>query len=136
VRNDLGAYGKCCRRESEITLPAPSGAFVFADTHEHSISCSPFTLRVPGYPAFPSPPLWTWIEFPAARHNQGATVSFADGHAETCHWREPNTLRIAREPPWILFRDAAEPYGRDLARFIKAARPVNEAEYRRLFGAQ
>ncbi|MBI4325974.1 MAG: prepilin-type N-terminal cleavage/methylation domain-containing protein [Chloroflexi bacterium] len=136
VRNDLGAYGKCWQKESEITLPSPSGAFVFVDTHEHSISCSLFTLKVPGYPAFPRPPLWRWIEFPAARHNKGATVSFADGHAEIWHWREPNTLKIAREPPWIWRRDAVEPYDRDLARFIKAARPVNEAEYRRMFGAQ
>jgi len=58
VRNDLTTFDKIWRKESEITLPSPSGAFVFVDTHEHSIPCSPFTLKVPGYPAFPSPPLW------------------------------------------------------------------------------
>ncbi|MBM3882398.1 MAG: type II secretion system protein [Verrucomicrobia bacterium] len=134
LRNDLDGYDKCWRKESEITLPSPSGAFLFVDTHEHSISISAFTLKVPGYPAYPSPPLWTWIEFPAARHNKGATVSFADGHTETWQWREPNTLNIAREKPWILLRDAVKPYDDDLARFIKAARPLNEAEYRRMFG--
>jgi prepilin-type processing-associated H-X9-DG protein len=136
ARNDLDTYRWCWRKESEITLPSPSGAFVFVDTHEHSISDSPVTLKVPGYPAFPRPPLWRWIEFPATRHNQGATVSFADGHAETWHWVEQNTLNIAKGKPWIWLRDAVEPYDKDQGRFIKASRPVNQAEYGRIFGAQ
>jgi hypothetical protein len=57
-----------------------------------------------------------------------------DGRAETWHWREQNTLNIAREKPWIIQKDAVEPYDRDLARFIQAARPVNVAEYWRIFG--
>jgi prepilin-type processing-associated H-X9-DG protein len=129
ARNDLDTYRWCWRKESEITLPSPSGAFVFVDTHEHLISDSLFTRAR-------RPPLWRWIEFPATRHNQRATVSFADGHAETWHWVEQNTLNIAKGKPWIWLRDAVEPYDRDLGRFIKASRPVNQAEYRRLFGAQ
>jgi len=134
VRNDLSAYDKCWHKESAITLPSPSQAFVFVDTHQDSISGSMFTLNVPGDPVYPGPNLWRWIEFPAVRHNQGATVSFADGHTDTWHWQEQNTRSIALQGAWILGADAVAPNDRDLARFIKAARPVNEAEYRRLFG--
>lgn len=51
VRNDLGTYGKCWLKESEVTLRSPSGAFVPVDTHEHSISRSPFTLKSAWLPA-------------------------------------------------------------------------------------
>jgi len=57
-----------------------------------------------------------------------------DGHVETWRCQEANTLAIAQEPPWIFVRPAVTPYDRDLARFIRAARPHDVAEYRRLFG--
>jgi prepilin-type processing-associated H-X9-DG protein len=122
VRNRLKGYDHCWHKESQIIVPPPSEAFVFIDIHENSISDSIYSLTVPGYP--PGNDLWTWLEFPADRHNDGAAISFADGHAVTWHWRESNTLQAARRPPW-LFRVPARPNDRDLKRFIEAARPAD-----------
>jgi prepilin-type N-terminal cleavage/methylation domain-containing protein/prepilin-type processing-associated H-X9-DG protein len=121
VRNRLNGYDHCWHKEeSQIVVPPPSQAFVFIDIHENSISDSIYSLTVPGFP--PGNDLWKWLEFPAARHNDGGAISFADGHAVTWHWQEPNTLQAARKPPW-LFRVSAQPNDRDLKRFIEAARP-------------
>ena len=48
----------------------------------------------------------------------GGTVSFADGRAETWHWREANTLRIAGMNTWIVCQPAVPKTDRDLARFF------------------
>ncbi len=34
----------------------------------------------------------SWIDFPAIYHDQGSSLSFADGHAEIRHWSDPTLL--------------------------------------------
>lgn len=63
-----------------IRHPIPSQLFVFIDENADSIMDSQFG----------NPPIgnyWdgTWWDMPSDRHNQGANLSFADGHVE--HWR-------------------------------------------------
>ena len=57
--------------------PNPAGVFVFLDENEATIEDGVFLL----YPE----PADFWQNGPAHRHNQGANLSFADGHCE--HWR-------------------------------------------------
>lgn len=83
----------CWHRLSQVQQPSPSAAFVFVDEHENSIENARFVLTQPGDNR--------WIDFPAARHDFGPTLSFADGHAEVWRLASPASRRIARMPPWI-----------------------------------
>ncbi|MBM3883105.1 MAG: DUF1559 domain-containing protein, partial [Verrucomicrobia bacterium] len=123
VRDDLLAYDVCWHKTSEITLPSPVRAFVFADEHENAIHDALFDLDVVGFTAGgakgPGVLEWRWLAFPATRHNQGGNVSFADGHVRTWRWREQNTLKLASKPTWIK-NDPSFPNDRDRLRFFKA----------------
>ncbi|MFM2295072.1 MAG: PilD-dependent protein PddA, partial [Verrucomicrobiota bacterium] len=65
-------------------IPKPSGAFVFIDEHEDTIYDGQF-----GNP--PRNSVWPdgWWDLPANRHEQGANLSFADGHVERWKWKVP-----------------------------------------------
>ena len=39
-----------------------------------------------------------WFDMPADRHNQGACLSFADGHAERWRWKVPMTFHYLGSP--------------------------------------
>jgi prepilin-type N-terminal cleavage/methylation domain-containing protein/prepilin-type processing-associated H-X9-DG protein len=106
----------CWHLYSQIQDPPPAQAFVFIDEHENSIDNARFALAGRG--------AWLWIDFPAARHNDGCVLSFADGHAELWRWREPNTLRIARMKPWIQGQPGVLGTDRDLSRIHKAIPPL------------
>ena len=117
-----GSYTTYCwHKVAGIGNPGPSAAFVFVDEHENSISQNCFFVN----PTPPSPlqifgtSPWTWITFPAVRHNNGAMLSFADGHVEKWRWREPSTAATGASPPW-LFEHPTMPNDRDLARFMRA----------------
>ena len=72
-------------RISDIRLPGPSLAFVFAEEHENSIDDGHFGFMPEGD---------EWLNLPATRH-RGATFSFADGHAELFKWLDPVTLGLS-----------------------------------------
>ena len=72
--------------------------FVFMDTHEGEIWDSTFGVYSGSLPA---PWCDYWIDIPADRHQRGATLSFADGHAELYRWR-------TKKNPNLLFRHAAD----------------------------
>ncbi len=115
-----GSYYKYCwHKLSGIGRPGPSRAFVFVDEHENSISQSGFFVSHPDKLLIFGTPLWTWITFPATRHGNGATISFADGHVEKWRWREPTTATIGAQPPW-LFGKPSVANDRDLIRFQQA----------------
>ena len=77
---DLPFWGKL----SSIIRPTPSRLFVFIDEHQDTLLDAQF-----GNPAQLS--YWPdmWFDKPADRHNQGADLGFADGHAERWHWKAP-----------------------------------------------
>ena len=102
----------CWHRYSQIKQPPPSRAFVFIDEHEGSIENARFYVTQPGD--------WTWIDFPATRHNNGCVLSFADGHAELWKWREGNTLKISQAKGWIQGYSAVAGKDRDLGRIFEA----------------
>lgn len=114
---------------SQINRPGPANAFVFIDEHENSISQSGFFCNNPGGDKLLlwGSALYTWITFPATRHNNGTTLSFADGHVESWRWKEPNTTTVANGAGWIFMRRGLN-NDRDINRFfdaIPATAPIN-----------
>jgi len=118
-RNDPG-YELCWHRMGQIQHPGPSRAAVFIEENEKSIQQSAFGINAPDDLTLFNSPLWTWISFPATRHNNAGALSFADGHVETWHWREGNTAQIAAQNDWIVVKPAVPNTDRDLVRFFQA----------------
>lgn len=80
------------RKCSEIKVPIQ--LFVFIDTDENDIWDSTFGV-IPATWAFYSD---YWLDIPANRHQQGADLTFADGHVEHWHWRmSKNGLRLGQK---------------------------------------
>jgi|LauGreDrversion4_2_1035121.scaffolds.fasta_scaffold02921_1 prepilin-type N-terminal cleavage/methylation domain-containing protein/prepilin-type processing-associated H-X9-DG protein len=76
------ASAKAYRKLSDINRPAPSQAFVFMDESHYTIDDGYFAVRV-------NEPVWQ--NYPAVRHGNSASLSFADGHSELKRWLEPST---------------------------------------------
>ena len=113
-------YKKCWHKLAQILKPGPAKALVFIDENEKSIQQSAFGINAPDRWWLFGTSQWTWISFPATRHNNGCTFTFADGHAETWQWREPNTARISGLNTWIVLQPGANNQDRDLARMFQA----------------
>ncbi len=117
-------FPMCWHKVTAIQNPGPSAAVTFIDEHEKSIQQGTFGINAPNAHVNPytffGTPLWTWISFPATRHGDAATVSFADGHAEIWRWREANTLRTAGLNAWIVLQPAVLNTDRDLGRLFSA----------------
>jgi prepilin-type N-terminal cleavage/methylation domain-containing protein/prepilin-type processing-associated H-X9-DG protein len=82
------------KKYTEIQRPTPSRLFVFIDEHPDTLLDAQF-----GNPA--GLPYWPpmWFDMPADRHNQGACLSFADGHAERWRWKTPMTYSYLGQVP-------------------------------------
>jgi prepilin-type processing-associated H-X9-DG protein len=65
-------------------MPAPARVFVFLDENEATIEDGVYLLY--------REPADFWQNGPAHRHNQGADLSFADGHVEHWRWKYPNGI--------------------------------------------
>ena len=70
------------RKNADIKEPPPAELFVLIDTHENDIQDATFGI-------FAADSYWAdyWLDIPADRHNQGANLSFADGHVDRWRWR-------------------------------------------------
>ena len=85
----VGAEQPCFAKFSAITNPTPSKLFVFIDENENTLEDDQF-----GYPMQNFDYGWWW-DMPSNRHNQGANLSFADGHVEYWHWQAPKLIMPA-----------------------------------------
>jgi prepilin-type N-terminal cleavage/methylation domain-containing protein/prepilin-type processing-associated H-X9-DG protein len=119
IQSDAG-YDLCWHRLGQILPLGTSRAAVFIEENEKSIQQSAFGINAPNSLTLFNSSLWTWISFPATRHNNAGTLSFADGHVETWHWREGNTAQIAAKNDWIVVQPAVANTDRDLGRFFQA----------------
>jgi len=81
----VDASQPCFQKYSAITNPSPSRLFVFVDENEVTLEDAQFGYPCPGT-GWPMP---VWWDMPSNRHNQGANLSFADGHIEHWHWQAP-----------------------------------------------
>jgi len=75
------------RKTSDIDRPPPTQCMVFIDENNYTIDDGYFAIPVGTDTA-------KWQNSPAARHNNGGVLSFADGHAELWRWIEPTTQFI------------------------------------------
>jgi len=76
-------------RDSELTAAGPATLFVMADEHEASIDDALFLVTMDDSQPFAS--------FPAARHQRGFSLNFADGHVEVFHLRDPTSQGLGPE---------------------------------------
>jgi prepilin-type N-terminal cleavage/methylation domain-containing protein/prepilin-type processing-associated H-X9-DG protein len=70
--------------------PSYAKVFVFLDEHEQSID--------DGYYLIYRDPDTTWMNLAANRHNQGANLTFADGHSERWKWMFPKRFITWGQP--------------------------------------
>ena len=73
------------RKASQLVNPGPGHTFVFIDEHPMSIDDGIFGMQLPEPPEPGGS--WIWGSYPGDRHNNGANLSFADGHVEYHRWR-------------------------------------------------
>ena len=95
-----------------INHPSPSRANVFIHESPKTIEDGYFAVK--GFQNI-------WQNLPASTHQNGGTLSFADGHAEFWKWLEPET---AKRKTWD--EPAKKPVDRDLIRFQKATATPDE----------
>jgi prepilin-type N-terminal cleavage/methylation domain-containing protein/prepilin-type processing-associated H-X9-DG protein len=79
-------------KTGQINRPSPANAFVFADESEYTIDDGYFAVRVNED---------TWQNFPAYRHGESASFSFADGHSELKKWLEASTGKL-KDPSGVV----------------------------------
>jgi len=84
------------KKYTSIMNPNTSDCLVFIDVNADEIIDAQFGM--PTSPHYPSPNEW-W-DIPANRHNQGAGLSFADGHAARWKWAAPKAYQ-GWLPQWV-----------------------------------
>jgi prepilin-type N-terminal cleavage/methylation domain-containing protein/prepilin-type processing-associated H-X9-DG protein len=77
-----------------IRYPDPPTCLLFIDELEESLIDAEF-----GMPTAYHGNLTTWSDLPANRHNQGADLSFADGHVEHWKWVAPKVYTVVPPQP-------------------------------------
>ena len=77
------------------TIVKPANTFAFIDEHPDSINDAAFACACTGNQPGDSPQASQIIDYPAAYHDGGCGISFADGHAEIHKWVG---LKVARAP--------------------------------------
>ena len=112
----------CNVKESDILHPSPSKAFVFIDEAACTINDGYIFIKVPNH---------IYADIPAAWHDKGNNLSFADGHAEHWPWYDPQTVANAAwtgnsagftSPPYYM---TAYPTSRDFPRLAYAYGTTN-----------
>ena len=78
-------------------LANPAQIFTFIDEHEESIRDGGFVATLPERVASPEYEHY-WSDLPSDRHNQGCSISFADGHAGSWHWKAPKRFITHLQP--------------------------------------
>ena len=103
---NLYIYLPAWKKFTQIRHPVPSELFVFIDENEDTILDAQF-----GNPPVGSPYFWpnVWWDMPSDRHNQGANLSFADGHVEHWKWKVPKKFYVWVQP---VFPDEMPDYQR------------------------
>ena len=70
---------------SQIINPPPSRRIVFVDESRNTIDDCNFGM-FPSMIGTDFPQMNHWYNYPAARHNNGAAFSYADGHVAAIKW--------------------------------------------------
>jgi len=83
----------CFKKFSCIRNPGTDKCFTFIDELEASVLDAEFGMPTDAYDGSQN-----WWDRPSNRHNQGANLSFADGHGEHWHWHVPKTFQTWADP--------------------------------------
>ena len=75
------------KKLTQIRSPNVGNCLVFIDENEYTLLDSQFGMPTDKYDG-----TQTWWDMPANRHNQGAVLCFADGHAERWKWVVPKAF--------------------------------------------
>lgn len=78
-------------RITDFNHLSPSDAIVFLDERYETINDGWFMVDTTGYDEPRSPATWTIHDLPALYHRNASSIAFADGHAESHHWRDKRT---------------------------------------------
>jgi prepilin-type N-terminal cleavage/methylation domain-containing protein/prepilin-type processing-associated H-X9-DG protein len=104
-----GVKGAHVKNRSEIVNPGPAQRLVFID--EGYMTSDAYAVYYHQE---------TWFDSPPVRHGDGATLSFADGHAEHWKWKGTDTIKHARDEertgPQVGWRPTTVSGHRDLYR--------------------
>jgi prepilin-type N-terminal cleavage/methylation domain-containing protein/prepilin-type processing-associated H-X9-DG protein len=87
----FGSNNPPIRVSSAIRNPSPVNALVFMDESLNTVDDCFFIVQMGSDVA-------TWQNSPTARHNHGASLSFADGHEELWSWKSINDEQEDNEP--------------------------------------
>ena len=87
----FGSNNPSIRVASAIRNPSPVDALVFVDESVNTVDDCYFIVKL-------GSDVTTWQNSPTARHNHGATLSFADGHTELWHWNSITDEQEDNEP--------------------------------------
>jgi prepilin-type N-terminal cleavage/methylation domain-containing protein/prepilin-type processing-associated H-X9-DG protein len=87
------------KKLTQIGTPNVANCLVFLDENEYTLVDSQFGMPTDYYDG-----TQTWWDMPASRHNQGANLCFADGHAEHWKWAVPKVFS-----DWSHWPQAAPP---------------------------
>jgi len=104
---------------TQIKAPNCDKCLVFIDENEYTLVDSEFGMPTDSfYPGCNATPWWSqpnWWDMPANRHNQGANLSFADGHVEHWKWMIPKIyvaqyqpVLAAEMPDWLRLKDSVK----------------------------
>jgi prepilin-type N-terminal cleavage/methylation domain-containing protein/prepilin-type processing-associated H-X9-DG protein len=92
---------KSARTLSDITAPGPSEVYVLIEEHENSLNDSHF-LPFRDLHSFGNQ---QWLDAPSGRHDNGAGLGYADGHANIHRWRDSDVQATWGPPtPWAVGR--------------------------------
>ena len=75
-------------KSSDFVGLSPAECWVLLDEQPDSINDVLFFVSMTGD---------MWVDVPASYHNGACGFSFADGHAETKKWRDPNSIQPVRK---------------------------------------
>ena len=73
---------------SDLSPVDPSSTFTFLDTAPLNVCYPAFVIYTTGT---------TFYHRPSVEHEESGIVAFADGHVEAHRWRDPQTIRLARD---------------------------------------
>lgn len=86
------------KKFTEITTPNSDKCLVFIDENEFTLTDSIFGMQSDFSKTVQGQTVDIWWDMPADRHNQGANLSFADGHAEHWKWKVPKIFIQGLQP--------------------------------------
>jgi len=89
----IGNYIPFFKKLTDINNPAPANCMVFVDENEFTLLDAQFGMPTDHYNGS-----MMWWDQPSSHHNQGACLSFADGHVERWSWTAPKIFTSWLQP--------------------------------------